>query len=425
MNKKNQTSIYRAKERTSSLAAHSIYIIQHKFIIVISLLCITSYALCGCSNASISENGTVGESNSAAGASAAASASSSEAVPAQSSQPLNVSIDQSSAAYKEAVAASRAPFDGTEHLQESTLSGHSRVTYDNTNATLSVPTDITKIDGKYFIVDCYHSQIIYNDSLDAPLTDWHVLTDNASSGYSLGHTIVSDGTVLLADDTDNNRVLVFEKEGDGYALTQTFDNIGNKPHYIVYDKETSTFYCWSSYSGEMYLFRHSESDSRMYLTKIEQIDRLTDTYVRSFTIEDGHIYFVSGLPANGTSTYLPEILEYDLYTFQQTNCWAVPDAIAGMVQLAHIGNYYYVTVSTDLSGSQDAATILRAPSLDAIAQGDYEDIYSTYFVGGGTPYYMGEIDGTWYLTEHRLINHSIWSFTIDDQGAILSSNSIY
>lgn len=317
-------------------------------------------------------------------------------------------------------------FDGTCYVKESNLRDSYLVCgYNNSYPSLSVPTDITYIDGDYYIVDCYHSQIIYNDNLSDPLTSWKVLTDNNSCGYSLGHTIVSDGIVLLADDTENNRILVFEKNEDEYALTQTFDDIGNKPHYIVYDKDTDAFYCWSSYSGEMYIFRHKENDSRMYLTNVITIERLSDTYVRSFTIDDDNLYFVSGLPADGSSDYPPQILEYDLKTFTLLKSTTVPSEIAGMVMLTHIDNMYYITVSTDLSGSQDAATMICASSIDDIANGNYEIVYDKFFVGGGTPYYIGFVEGSWYLTEHRLTDHAIWSFKTDQNGAITSSAAIY
>lgn len=317
-------------------------------------------------------------------------------------------------------------FDATDYIRESVLTDNNPLTGTlNVYPSLSVPTDITYIDGNYFIVDCYHSQIIYHDNLSDPLTSWSVLTDNATSGYSLGHTIVSDGSVMLADDTENNRVLVFEKTDDGYALTQTFDEIGNKPHYIVYNENTDAFYCWSSYSGEMYIFRHKEDDTRMYLTNVVTIERLADTYVRSFTIDGDDLYFVSGLPADGSSTFSPQILKYDLKTFTRKDSWDVPSQIAGMVQLEHIGSLFYITVSTDLYGSQDAATMICASSIDDISTGNYETVYDTFFEGGGTPYYMGIAEGTWYLTEHRLTDHAIWSFTTDENGAITSSASIY
>ena len=75
---------------------------------------------------------------------------------------------------------------------------------------LSVPTYITKIDDMYFLVDCYHDQIIYHDNLTDPLTDWSVMTDKINKG----HTLAGDGLVYLADDTENNRILVFERQDD-------------------------------------------------------------------------------------------------------------------------------------------------------------------------------------------------------------------
>lgn len=95
-----------------------------------------------------------------------------------------------------------------------------------------------------------------------------------------------------------------------------------------------------------------------------------------------------------------------------------------MAQLLPIDGGYLITVSTDLSGNQDAATILRTDSMQALQDGKYEEIYKKYFVGGGTPYYLGETDGTYYLTEHRLTGHAIWSFQIDG-GRITDVKTVY
>ena len=42
----------------------------------------------------------------------------------------------------------------------------------NPYSFLSVPTQITKIGEDYFLVDCYHDQILTSTSLDAPLEEW-------------------------------------------------------------------------------------------------------------------------------------------------------------------------------------------------------------------------------------------------------------
>ena len=77
----------------------------------------------------------------------------------------------------------------------------------NVQTSLSVPTQITKIGDDYFLVDCYHNQVIYHDNLTDPLYLWKVMTND----LSMGHTIASDGNVYLIDDTENNRVLIMEK----------------------------------------------------------------------------------------------------------------------------------------------------------------------------------------------------------------------
>lgn len=280
----------------------------------------------------------------------------------------------------------------------------------NPYADLSVPTSITKIGNDYFIVDCYHNQIIYSDSLERPLYEWQVMTDSINRG----HTLVSDGCVYLADDTEENRILIFEQKNGRYVHTQTFSDIGIRPHYLVYHEPKDCFYAWSSMTGEMYLFRREKDSSRVYLSEVKRIPSLNGSYVRSFTILGNDIYFVSGNSS---------ILRADLDSFEIRQEYPVPDEIAGMIQLTMIDGYYYITVSTDKAGSQDAATILRTKRLEDLALSDYEDVYA-YFIGGGTPYYITSFDSRYYLTEHRLPGHSIWSFCSQD-GKLTDITAVY
>ena len=311
------------------------------------------------------------------------------------------------------------------NIPATTVPSSSKTLKNNPYPTLSVPTDVTKIGDTFFIVDCYHSQIIYNNDLSAPLTEWKVLTDEESSGYKMGHTIVGDNKGLfMADDTENNRVLVFEKNKDGYIYSYFFENIGNKPHFMRYDKQNDIFYCWSSYSGELFYFKKN-SDNKVILEKKHRFAEEAQTYVRSFTIEDNKIYFVSGLASSPDNKYPAAIRCYSLDDYHLIKEYQVPDKISGMVQLEHIKDYYYITVSTDTAGNQDFATIIRTTSLDLLSTEQYEDLYSQYFVGGGTPYYIGHIGNDYYLTEHRLPAHSIWKFDIDNNSKIINTNTIY
>ncbi len=279
----------------------------------------------------------------------------------------------------------------------------------NPFSTLDIPTEITKIGDTFFIVDCYHDQIIYNDDLGDPLDEWPVMTDELNRG----HTIAGDGTVFLTDDTENDRIMVFEKAGDKYIFTQKFDNITSRPHYIVYDEKRKAFYAWCSMSGEMYIFRRNGEDSRVFLSEVKAIPELDNIYVRSFTIIGDDIYFVSGNKS---------IIKADIDTFEILEEYPVPSSMAGMIQITEIDGMFYITVSTDDKWNQDYATIIRCSSLEDLNNGNYEDIYSS-FIGGGTPYYITEIDGFYYLTEHRIPNHSIWRFSVT--GGKINAETIY
>lgn len=297
------------------------------------------------------------------------------------------------------------PYVAKDYVAQSTmLENETAEPTNNPNSFLSVPTYVTKIKDRYFIVDCYHNAVIYADSLDTPLYEWKVMCD-----INMGHTIASDGLVYMVDDTENNRMIVLEEDtlpsGEiVYKETQEFTQIGNRPHYVIYDEPTDTFYAWSSLTGQMYCFRHESGNSRMYLTKVMSIPELDGFYVRSFTIIDDKVYFVSGNL---------NVIEAKLENLEVIKRYPVTDEIAGMVQLTKIQDYYYITVSTDALANQDAATLIRCKSLEDLATGNYEDVYDN-FIGGGTPYAITNIDGVYYLCEHRLPGHSIWSFKVED-----------
>lgn len=271
---------------------------------------------------------------------------------------------------------------------------------DNTQPALSVPTQITRIGDDYFIVDCYHNQILTSPSLDRPLTEWKVMTDQINKG----HTIAGDGTVYLADDTENNRILIFEKRNGSFFLTQTFDSIGLRPHYVVYDETSARFYALSSMTGEIYVFARLTDSADVVLEQVLTLPELNNIYVRSFTIDGDDLYLVSG------NRSILRTRKSDLTVLER---FPVPDEIAGMIQLTKIQDYFYITVSTDLYGSQDFATILRVKDLRDLETGNWEDIYET-FIGGGTPYYISSFDGHFYLTEHRLPGHGVWQFDVTD-----------
>lgn len=301
--------------------------------------------------------------------------------------------------------------DGSADDQSLSAADQDAVPVGNMSTALSVPTQITKIGDYYFIVDCYNDQVIYSESLDLPLNEWYVMT----SDISKGHTVASDGEIYLVDDTENHRVLVFEYRNGVFVNTSVFENIGVRPHFIVYNEEDGCFYVWSSMTGEMYVFEHDSSTGEVFISRIMKIDELDGVYVRSFTIEGDRVYLVSGNS---------EIIEARLSDFKVIKKYPVPPELAGMIQIMPVEGGYYITISTDVHGNQDFATIIFTEKLSDLEQGSYTDIYS-YFVGGGTPYYLGCIDGTYYLTEHRLPGHSIWAFDIGEDHMPANVRLIY
>lgn len=269
----------------------------------------------------------------------------------------------------------------------------------NPYSSLSVPTQITKIGDDYFLVDCYHDQILTSMSLDTPLEEWYVMTDQINRG----HTIAGDGIVYLADDTENHRILVFEKKDQHFYLTQFFEDIGIRPHYIVYDEESKWFYALSSMTGELYVFCRRENSSDVFLEKILSVPELNNVYVRSFTIDNSDIYFVA---CNGT---ILRTSKEDLTVLER---WTIPAECAGMVQLSKIQNYFYITVSTDINGNTDYANFIRVRDLDQLADNSFENLYS-HFTQGGTPYYISYFDGSYFLTQHCMIpGTGVWRFQV-------------
>jgi len=291
--------------------------------------------------------------------------------------------------------------------------------YKDFNATneydlLSVPTYVTRIEDQYFIVDCYHNQVVYNDNMTDPIKDWKVMTRD----INMGHTIASDGRVYLIDDTENHRILIMEKTSDTaeypqFIATQEFTSIGTRPHYIIYDEQKDTFFVLSSMTGEIFCFRSSK-EGRVYLTEKMSVPELDGYYVRSFTIIDDKIYFVSGNAS---------IIEASLDDLSIIKSYPVPFNMYGMVQLSKIQDYYYITVSTDGSGDQRAATIIRTRRLEDLINEEYEDIYNL-FIGGGTPYCITSVDDTYYLCEHRISGHTVWSFNVNNNN-IENIESLY
>ncbi len=265
---------------------------------------------------------------------------------------------------------------------------------------LLMPTQITKINNTYYIVDCKHNQIIYSDSLSRELRCWNVMTRNVKEP----HALCSDGDIYMVADTENNRVLTFTKGYDSFKLQQTFENVGERPHYTYYDPVDKLFYAWSSMTGEMYIYQRIGTSTSLELLEIKSVPELNNCYVRSFTVAGDVILF----PA----VELSSIVMVDKSTFEILQIYPVSSDIAGMVQISIVDGYFFLTVSTDLQYDLSASTVLRARTLEDFTTGNYENLYYL-FGGNGTPYYVSFFEGSYYMI-HENAAPNIYRFHASD-----------
>lgn len=282
----------------------------------------------------------------------------------------------------------------------------------NPYETLCVPTQFTKINDNYFIVDCYHNQILVSKDRNAPLAQWHQM----SCDMDKGHSIAGDGVVYMCDDTENNRVLVYMEQDECFYETQVFEAVGTRPHYCIYDEKNSRFLVLSSLTGEIYIFKRELNSSRVVLSEVKSIPELAQIYVRSFTCIDDKIYF----PAGDGYIYVT-----DNKSFKIKEKLALAPELGGPVQLSKINEYYYLTVSTDIVGFNTAANIVRGKRLEDFAGTEYESVRSS-FCDNGTPYVITQADEEYYLTIHSDNGYDcLWRFDVDETGELVRTERLF
>lgn len=250
---------------------------------------------------------------------------------------------------------------------------------------LYVPTMIKKEGDTYFIIDCWNSRILYNDTLINDVRQWKTLTDE---NYLGGHSIASDGELYVFDNTDMQQLLVYTKDEAGeFILKQIIENVELRPHFVVYHDSSKIFYVIGSTNGTLYQFKNENGNLEM----VEKIilPELENAYVRSISIIEDKLFTVSG-PG--------QIYQYDLEEFSVEKQYRVSDEMYGMNQITKIDDTYFITVNTDKEGNVDFSTIVTTDDLAKLETGEYNQIYETMgFVG--QPYFITYFDNRYWITE--------------------------
>ncbi|MHA6481049.1 NHL repeat-containing protein [Paenibacillus sp. strain BS8-2] len=262
-------------------------------------------------------------------------------------------------------------------------------------ARLYAPTQITKLNGKYFIVDCWHHRVIWSEDISQPINEWKTVDFE----FAGPHSIATDGDLYVVDNAGYDEVIVL---GSNLKFRQRFSFIGiqERPHKTLYDATTQAFYVIAS----PYVLCFKKSGGVLVLDYQKHIPWIDWTYVRAISIIDGLMYFVSGPGKIVVANYANE-------SFAIVNEYPVPNELQGMNDIYKVGSYFYLT-STQNNLGVIAPKIVRIQNLFNLASSNYEDIYSTI---GFTerPYYISVFDGRVYITEIGE-NNGIFSFPVSD-----------
>ena len=262
---------------------------------------------------------------------------------------------------------------------------------------LYTPTFIQKFGESYFIVDCWHSRIIYSSSLDAPLETWSTL----AADIFHGHTLASNGRLYLCDDTDHDSLRVFERTEDGFHETQRFSDIGGRPHCVTYNPFKGCFYALLSTDATVLRLEQNSDTGKLAVTERYQIPNVGRTYIRSFSLIDGFLYLVSG---NGQIRKLE-----DQDSLRLVESIPVPDEFGDMNFLTYIDGWFYVT--SYRQNGKTAPRFVRTRELSGLATGIYENLYERMSFQG-VPYFISCFDGRCYITEINMVS-GVKSFVTD------------
>ncbi len=276
------------------------------------------------------------------------------------------------------------------------------------------PTLLTRLGETYFLVDCWHNRILYNDEIDGDLLNWEVL-DGELAGP---HSIDTDGHFYVVDDTGHQQVRVYIRDGDGFALLQRIGDVGHRPHRVHYDEETESFYVIGSRSQTISRLVVADGGDILELKYTKDLPFLEERYTRSMSIIDGKMYFISG-PGRIHKTRHRD----DSYEVVET--WTVPSGKHQMNDLFKIDGTYFLTNTFNWADDdiEPRNTIVQCDDLADLAEGDCIDRRDQLEIKGA-PYYLSEIDGRIYVPQAFQYS-GIVSFRLDEEGELYDIRTEY
>ncbi|MDO5055711.1 MAG: hypothetical protein Q4E06_00080 [Lautropia sp.] len=249
---------------------------------------------------------------------------------------------------------------------------------------LHTPTQITRLQAHCFIVDCWHHRILYSPRTDAPLSLWQALDENIAGP----HSIASDGTLYVAEDTGRHGLKVYRQTGPArFEQVQYLEGIGKRPHRTIHDPLSGQFLVIGSSDQSLHGF--AVRDGRLVRTLALSVPSLHGQYCRSITLHRGRLHFVGE----------HEIVIHPLEGRQlsaRAHHLPLPDGHHGGNDLFFLDDRRGI-----LSCTPGRAFLFD--DLASLARGMTHDLSSAFT---GTPYYISRFDGRLWIpeiTEHSAI----------------------
>ncbi|EKL5247754.1 phosphatase PAP2 family protein [Salmonella enterica] len=244
------------------------------------------------------------------------------------------------------------------------------------------PTFIDYIDGKWVLVDCWNSRILWNNELTPDLSNWQVLEDRFSS-----HSVAYDGHKYWAtEDTEHGRIVFYTFYNGKFHQASDLNNLGTRTHRLRYDSHSNSFMLISATSGDFWRIQIVDNKPKIiqhinlkkYLTPQSK-----DFEIRSFTQHNGMLYFVSSLAT-------PEILivkdDSDLTMVKKI---PVPSDLSNMQEI-----YFFPDGKVFISSDYKKVVLLNSIEDISHAKNQYDK-----FSFLGSPYWISKWANHYFITE--------------------------
>jgi hypothetical protein len=248
------------------------------------------------------------------------------------------------------------------------------------------PNLLYKVGDTWYLVDGYHNRLLKSTHVSRDLASWREMATQLADT----HSIASDGQLIVADVSAENRVVGLIASNDVLRQQSVIQGVGERPHRVQYSREKSAFYALSAISGSVSKFERNADGLKLVFSK--QIPFLSGRYSRSFSIIDQEAYFVSS-PGRIIRANFHDESFTELETIQLPEVAGSPNDI-----FRASDGWWYISATPQV--------LIRARSPQDFSAGRFEDVYARWGLKG-TPYYLSEYEGLLYIptvTEYCSLN---------------------